>query len=270
MISIKEKNRRMCKALCFVLPLFFSHGAFGGQAEEALKETSVAKLKESFEVIKKSVESGFPGLKLIGIEKTSLEGIVQIEMTNNGVPEVAYAAEDGSHIFSGHLIQLSPEGPPLNITEVWKSEKRIGLLTGLKNQDLVVFSPKDEAKAVIYVFTDIDCGYCQLLHKEVPEMNALGIEVRYVAWPRAGVESESGEKLRSVWCAEDQNMAMTQAKNLVSLAKAADGCVTTLAEQFEVGIKAGVRGTPAIFLESGQEVGGYVKASELAQMLRLQ
>ena len=46
--------------------------------------------------------------------------------------------------------------------------------------DMIVFKPAGQTKAIINVFTDVDCGYCRKLHNEVPQLNAMGIEVRYL------------------------------------------------------------------------------------------
>ena len=42
---------------------------------------------------------------------------------------------------------------------------------------------------MVTVFTDVDCPYCARLHDRVAEYNALGIEIRYLAFPRAGIPS---------------------------------------------------------------------------------
>jgi thiol:disulfide interchange protein DsbC len=42
---------------------------------------------------------------------------------------------------------------------------------------------------------------------------------------------------------------------------------TPVAAHYELGNRVGVRGTPAILLESGQLISGYVPASELATFL---
>jgi hypothetical protein len=33
---------------------------------------------------------------------------------------------------------------------------------------------------MVYVFTDASCPYCHKLHEHIPEINAKGIEVRYM------------------------------------------------------------------------------------------
>lgn len=97
-------------------------------------------------------------------------------------------------------------------------------------------------------------------------MNELGIEVKYLAYPRAGVGSKSYNKVASAWCAEDKNQALTQLKNGHSIEEnICEG--NPVASQFQLGGQLGVRGTPAILLESGEMIPGYIPAKELAKKL---
>ena len=59
---------------------------------------------------------------------------------------------------------------------------------------MIVF-PAEKERHTITVFTDLDCGYCRKLHKEIDQFNAEGITVRYLMFPRAGVGSPSYDKV---------------------------------------------------------------------------
>jgi thiol:disulfide interchange protein DsbC len=131
---------------------------------------------------------------------------------------------------------------------------------------MIVFSPKGQVKASVTVFTDVDCGYCQKLHEEVPALNAKGIEVRYLAYPRAGIGSPSYNKIVSAWCANDQQDALTKLKRRQPIPT--NICAgNPVAAQFALGGKMGVRGTPALVLESGRLLPGYMPADRLAAEL---
>jgi thiol:disulfide interchange protein DsbC len=115
------------------------------------------------------------------------------------------------------------------------------------------------------VFTDIDCGYCRKLHAQMEEYNANGIAINYMAFPRAGIGSRSYEKAVSVWCADDQQAAMT-------LAKAGSDpdpkqCDNPIAEQYQLGLSMGVSGTPNMMTQSGQLIPGYVPPEQLRERL---
>ena len=96
-------------------------------------------------------------------------------------------------------------------------------------------------------------------------MNSRGVAVRYLAYPRAGSDSAAFRDMESVWCATDRNEAVTLAKqgSPVAVAK----CDNPVRRQYELGQEFGVRGTPAIYLENGREMPGYVPPDTLLQAL---
>jgi thiol:disulfide interchange protein DsbC len=97
------------------------------------------------------------------------------------------------------------------------------------------------------------------------ELNELGITVNYYGFPRSGPGTESFRKYVSVWCAEDPQAAMNNAKSGGAV-KPAD-CANPVAEQYNLGRLVGVTGTPAIVLEDGTLMPGYVPAKTLARGL---
>jgi thiol:disulfide interchange protein DsbC len=103
------------------------------------------------------------------------------------------------------------------------------------------------------------------MHQEIASYNDKGIEVRYLAYPRAGVGSESFNKAVSVWCSDDPKDAITKAKRGEEVPT--KQCENPVKDQFELGQQMGVRGTPSLVLESGQMIPGYVPADRLVQML---
>jgi thiol:disulfide interchange protein DsbC len=175
-------------------------------------------------------------------------------------------------IYRGELYELLPMSPK-NITKNRNNVKREGLMASLDDKDLVIFKAKGEQKTVINVFTDIDCGYCRKLHEEVSRLNDLGITVRYLAYPRAGITdrrtgqlTSSFKKIKSVWCNDDPKKAMTEAKNDIVVETNLD-CDAPIADQMALGYEVGVSGTPAIVLEDGRFISGYMEADNLAKTI---
>lgn len=176
-------------------------------------------------------------------------------------PSVYYFSGDGRHMLQGALVDLvSGE----NITEARLSVARKSALDSLDKTDFIEFSAK-ENKHLVTVFTDIDCGYCRKLHGEMAEYNSLGISVRYLAFPRAGIGSESYDKAVSVWCSANPKEAMDKAKAGAQVAKAT--CDNPVAEEFKLGEKMGVRGTPNIIFEDGTLLPGYYPPDSLIKAL---
>ena len=174
--------------------------------------------------------------------------------------EVVYVSDDGKYFLSGDLIDLKTRE---NLSEIAKRGIRNDMLNKQDNKP-VVFKAKDE-KHVLTVFTDIDCPYCAKLHREVPELNKKGITVKYLMFPRAGLQSESYKKAVSMWCSDDQQQAMTDAKARKPIPSKT--CDNPVAAQYNLGGDVGVTGTPALITSSGRLIPGYVPADRLAKML---
>jgi len=205
-----------------------------------------------------------PGIPIERVEETTMSGILAVVL---GDGTVLYGSEDGTHLFSGDMFSIAG-GEIVNLAEQRRSSTRQELMSDPLFKDALVFAATGTKKASINVFTDVDCGYCRKLHQEVPQLNAMGIEVRYLAYPRAGVGSESYTKIVSAWCADNPQQALTQLKRGQNIADRQCGD-NTVADQYNLGQKMGISGTPAIILEDGRLLPGYLPAAELAATLGL-
>ena len=202
-----------------------------------------------------------PDIPIERVSETPIPDIYALELAGG---TVFYGTADGRYLFAGDLYELR-EDDLVNLAEAGRTEKRRELLESVPRKDMVIFSPAGPVKAAISVFTDVDCGYCQKLHLEVPQLNEMGIEVRYLAYPRAGIGSNSYDKIVSAWCAKDPNSALTKLKARQEIPQVT--CANPVAGQFELGREMGVAGTPAIVLEDGSMLPGYMPAEQLAKAL---
>jgi len=178
---------------------------------------------------------------------------------------ISYVTTDGRYLIRGEIIDLASRE---NLTEQRRATQRAELIRSIDPRSLIVFKPSNgTVRHRITVFTDVDCGYCRQLHRDIALMNALGIEVHYVSYPRTGPNTESWTKAEHVWCAADRNAALTNAK-LGAEIPATAGCTTTpVAEHYELGRRIGVTGTPGVYAEDGTELGGYVPPVALVELL---
>lgn len=199
-----------------------------------------------------------PDIPIESVAQTPLPGIFQLNLSGG---TVFYGTADGRYLFAGDLYELGDDDL-VNLAEQGRIGKRHELMAAVDPKDMVIFPASGQTKAVINVFTDVDCGYCRKLHQEVPRLNELGIEVRYLAYPRAGIGSRSYEKIVSAWCADDPNVAITALKLGKDIPDAT--CPNPVADQYELGQLVGVSGTPAIVLEDGRLLPGYMPADDLA------
>jgi len=198
-----------------------------------------------------------PTARSIAVSETPIEGILQVQI--NG--DIVYTSSDGKYLIQGRVIDLDTRE---DLTEASKSGVRKELMTKIDAAKQITFSPP-EPEYELTVFTDIDCGYCRKLHGQMEEYNEHGIAINYMAFPRAGIGSHSYEKAVAVWCAADQQNAMTKAK--LGDEPDLEQCENPIAEQYQLGIEMGVTGTPALLTSSGQLIPGYVPPEKLRERL---
>ena len=175
--------------------------------------------------------------------------------------DVIYVSADGKYFLAGDLYDLTTRK---NLTEETLSAARKKAMDAYDKSKTITFKAKNE-KYAISVFTDIDCPYCAKLHTEMPELNKAGVTVHYFMFPRAGIGSSSYKKAVSVWCNDDQNAALTKAKKREQVEEKT--CDNPVKEQYVLGQKMGVTGTPAIVLDSGELIPGYRPAKSLVALL---
>ena len=105
------------------------------------------------------------------------------------------------------------------------------------------------------------------MHSQIDEYMAKGIEVRYLLYPRNGPASTSWNKAEEVWCSTDRNEALTLAK--LDRSFESSSCdASTVSDMYIVGREVGLNGTPAILLDDGTLIGGYLPPDQL--MMRLE
>ena len=230
------------RAVSFLLALSWSATLAGDVAADSLTKAELADL--------------LPGVGHDQVTDSPIGGVYEIAVGTN----VAYVSDDGKYLLQGELYDLDSNE---NLTELRRSQVRMDLLSGLSEEGMIIFGPSQgKAKHSVVVFTDIDCGYCRKLHREIQQVNELGIEVKYVFFPRSGPGTESWQKAGNVWCSANRNAALTTAKAGGDVpASKCEG--TPIQSQYDLGRQAGVRGTPAIFNEEGVQIGGYLPAEAM-------
>ena len=148
------------------------------------------------------------GLEVESVEASEVPGLFTVQFANG---PVVYATAEGRYFIVGDLHEVRADGF-VNLTEERRDSDRLKMLESVAKKDMIIFSPKGETKAHVTIFTDVTCFYCQKLHQEVPALNKMGIEVRYLAYPRAGLDSDGYRKLATAWCADDRQDVLTRLK----------------------------------------------------------
>lgn len=219
--------------------------------------------KEPTSEVVAGIKSLAPTAVVSSMEPTPIDGVSEIVIETGRGGEVYYISSDGKYLLNGNMIDTSSRE---DLTENKKSGIRKELVGKFSDKQRVNFYP-DEIKHHITVFTDIDCGYCRKLHNEMEEYNKLGIGISYLFFPRSGINTPSYDKAVTVWCADDQQEALTNAKSGVKMET--KKCDNPIKDHYMAGQSAGVNGTPAIVLDSGKILPGYLPPQQLLDRLTM-
>ena len=243
----------MSRRLITRLRLLAATAAFLFAANSLASETD-AKLEE----VRATVAEKFSFIEPQDVGPSPLEGWYTVHRGSI----VAYISEDGNYLLQGDLIDLENE---INLSELTRSNARRELMSTVDNDDTILFSPV-EVKHTVTVFTDVDCTYCRKLHNQIDGYMDLGIEVRYLLYPRNGPASRTWTTSEDVMCASDRGSALTAAKmdREFKTSKCEAGALT---QHYSLGRDIGLSGTPAIVLEDGTLIGGYLSPEALAARL---
>ncbi len=190
--------------------------------------------------------------------KTPVAGIYQTRLGN----QYAYLTEDGRYVFIGNLIDLKTGD---NLTDIARRKTAIAELNRIALEDKVIFPATGVEKAVLNVFTDTSCPYCKKLHAEVAKLQAAGISIHYLPYPRGGRQGPGYQSLKQVWCAEDKPEAMGIAKGLDTGVLPAGDCEkgNFVDAGYALGNRVGLTGTPTLFKSNGEMLEGYIPYQQL-------
>ncbi len=207
--------------------------------------------------IKTNLAKNFPEAAKGTLRPSPVPGFYELMLN----AQVYYVSADGKYLVLGDLIDIATRS---NLTEAARQKQAGKLLGEVADGDAIVIAP-EKPRHSITVFTDVDCPYCARFHQDVPELNRLGIKVRYLMYPRAGIGSETYRRSVSVWCAADRAKAIGIAKSGGKLD--AKDCRNPVERHYRLGERLGINGTPTIFLENGKKIPGYVPAAQLAAII---
>ncbi len=227
-------------------------------AATAIVLVSGAALAADLDESRTRIANMFPGVTEDNIQPSPIDGILEVRVGSN----VAYVSVDGRYLIQGSIFDLSNDR---NLTEARRSLARVEAIDDLGEDQMVIFS-SEPYQHTVTVFTDVECGYCRKLHRQMDEYNNLGIRIRYLFFPRGGPGTSGWEKAERVWCAPDRKAALTKAKKDIPL-EDIDCGTTPVAKEYALGREFGIRGTPAIVTERGDMIGGYLPPDELLEYI---
>lgn len=209
--------------------------------------------------VRQRIVAKLPGAKPEDIAFSPIPGLYEVTM--GGL--IAYVTPDGKYLLSGNIYDLETE---VNLTATRRNAARAKALAAAPEGEMIVFSPPNP-KMTVTVFTDIDCGFCRKFHNQIADINKAGVRVRYLMFPRTGPGTASWRKAESVWCSKDRREALTRAKKGEDLKTKPCGDASAIKAQYTMGEDLGVEGTPAIFTQSGDYIGGFLTPDQLVKVV---
>lgn len=206
---------------------------------------------EEIEALKKNLAEHIPSANIVHVKTTPIDGLYEVMVD----AEIYYMNVGARYIVKGEITDLATRR---NITKETMSGYRKEKIEKFGEANMVVYAPKEVAHTIT-VITDIDCTYCRRLHSEMDEYMKGNVKVRYIFMPIRG--ASDFENTVSVWCSKDRKRALDLAKSGGDVVKAS--CDNPISEHLAFSRGLGVQGTPAIILENGEMLGGYVPANKL-------
>lgn len=207
--------------------------------------------------IRAALQSVNPAAEITWIRASPVAGLREVNSEGN----LVYMTTDGRYLIAGDIIDLRTKA---NLSDDARAVYRARVIAEAPAAERIVYKAPNE-KAVIYVFTDISCGYCRMLHERVPEYNRLGVTVEYFAWPRAGLNSGDFVQMRNIWCSKDRNEAFDNAVARRDVPVA--NCNSPVSSHIALGQQLGIEATPAVYGLSGKQLGGFLEPAQMAQVL---
>lgn len=208
--------------------------------------------------VRQSLALLLPGILPDSIRATPIPDLYEVVVGTR----LVYVTGDGRFLIEGEIVDL--EGQK-NLTAPRLKRITLDAVDAVGEQNMLIFEPPQRTRYTVTVFTDIDSAYSRKLHRALRQYTDRGIRIRYLFYPRAGVESDSFDKAVAVWCAADRYQAINRAMAGESL----DGknCANPVRDHWQLGERMGVSGAPVMLLENGDLLPGYVQAERLFEIL---
>ena len=194
------------------------------------------------------------GAKNIEVKDSPVKGL-KTAVTDQGI---LYVSENGQYVLQGKMYELTNKGP-VDVAGKLLADK----VNALKNE-MIIYPAKNE-KYVVTVFMGYYLSLLPYPSSTSEEYNDLGITVRYLAFPRAGM-NETARQMEAIWTAKDPVFALNEAEkgNLPKELKTPN----IVKKHYDLGVQLGVKGTPSIVTSTGEMLGGYLKPQDLLAVLQ--
>ncbi len=207
--------------------------------------------------VKQAFQTRFSELPVESVAKTGMPGIYEVVAQG----QIFYVDEKVNYILRGVL--FDSRAPELrNLTA--ERDAQIAAQSLGKSQDIAIKRVKGNGKRILYTFEDPNCGYCKKLQEELVKLNNVTI---YTFLLPIVSPPDSVEKSKAVWCAKDRGKAWDDLMTKGVVPNNAKTCDAPIEKSIQLAQRFGIRGTPAVYLANGQQIGGYLPLEKIEQAL---
>ena len=218
---------------------------------------------DSSQLIEEQLSKVIPiELNIDSIKESQLPNFYEVILSDGSF---FYVEKGGQYLVLGDIFKIKNE-ELVNLSREKNYSKAKDMLQKIDEKSLIKFSPK-EIKYKVYVFTDVDCGFCRKFHNQISSYLDQGIQVNYLAYPRSGTDSDTYKKMTIAWCSLNRQEVLTGLKKDKDFEQidCEDNPIKT---HFELAKSIDIQGTPTIISQSGFTIPGYIEAKELIEYLK--
>ena len=218
---------------------------------------------DSSQLIEEQLSKVIPiELNIDSIKESQLPNFYEVILSDGSF---FYVEKGGQYLVLGDIFKIKNE-ELVNLSREKNYSKAKDMLQKIDEKSLIKFSPK-EIKYKVYVFTDVDCGFCRKFHNQISSYLDQGIQVNYLAFPRSGTDSDTYKKMSIAWCSPNRQEVLTGLKKDKDFEQidCEDNPIKT---HFELAKSIDIQGTPTIISQSGFTIPGYIEAKELIEHLK--
>jgi len=208
------------------------------------------------QVIRKAMQGRFPDLQVESVSQTPFNNLYEVVVGGR----ILYTDDKASFIFIGNLLDARGSTDK-DLTRERSAQLAAQALR--KSTDNAIKRVRGNGRRVLYTFEDPNCGYCRELQKELQKLN--DVTIFTFLWPI--LSPNSVEKARLVWCAKDRAKAWDDLMSRGVQPQGGVKCEAPLDKNMELAQRFGARGTPAVYLADGSQIGGLVAADKIEQAL---
>lgn len=210
--------------------------------------------------LEEKIRRQFDGNATVVVRPSTVAGMTELSIND----QVYYVDSSNRYLVHGEVLDLDTGN---NLTQQSIKRTRAELLASLDEKDAIHFGPAKSRDHLI-VFTDVECGFCRKFHEQIGDYVRQGISVSYYPWPRSGLQGPVHDEMVGVWCAKNRAKALTDAKQGHAPSQPACERGRKIVEKsFLLGQRMGIMGTPAVFLEDGSQIGGYIGPDQIQSAL---